>query len=63
MTVDMAIYTSFAIYTVAFLYGFLLFRPYKVHMYVGTVLDQQNDVTLFLDETVYLPRIRETHFV
>ena len=45
MTVDMAIYTSFAIYTVVFLYGFL-----GRTKYIGAELDQQKDVN-FLDET------------
>ena len=42
MTVDMAIYTSFAIYTVVFFYGFLG---------RSKSLIKQKDVTLFLDET------------
>ena len=41
MTVDMAIYTSFAIYTVVFFYGFLG---------RSKSLIKQKDVTLFLDK-------------
>ena len=58
MTVDMAIYTSFAIYTVVFLYGFL-----DRTKYIGAVLDQQKDVTLFLDETGSPAAQKQFHLV